>query len=111
MEKGQKKFWISLIVLAFLSPIGIILPEMFTAGDAWGEWGVDTLRQLLGYVPEGLQNDAEIWKAPIQDYNFWGDGASTGMEILAYILSGLLGILLCASAIYLLSRGIFRRAR
>ncbi|OPY12623.1 PDGLE domain-containing protein [Syntrophus buswellii] len=111
MEKGQKKLWISLIVLAFLSPIGIILPETFNAGDAWGEWGTDTLRQLLGYVPEGLRNDAELWKAPIPDYNFWGDGASAGMQILAYILSGLLGILLCATVIYLLSRGIFRRAR
>ncbi|SEM68209.1 cobalt/nickel transport protein [Syntrophus gentianae] len=111
MGKGEKKLWIGLIVLAFLSPLGIILPEKFQAGDAWGEWGTDTLQQLLGYVPAGLQRYAEIWKAPIPDYNFWGEGASLGMQIVAYVISGLLGILLTASVIYLLSKGIFRRAR
>jgi len=108
MEKGQKKLWIGLIVLAFLSPLGIILPEKFKAEDAWGEWGVDTLQQLLGYVPTGLKKYAEIWQAPIPDYNFWGEGAAMGQQIIAYIISGILGILMTVTIVYLLSMVIFQ---
>jgi len=111
MEKGQKKLWIGLIVLAFLSPLGIILPEKFKAGDAWGEWGVDALQQILGYVPAGLKKYAEIWQAPIPDYNFWGEGAALGPQIIACIISGILGILLTGSLIYILSKVIFRREK
>lgn len=111
MQKGRRKLWIALIILAFLSPLGIILPEKFNAGDAWGEWGVDTLQQLLGYVPAGLKRDAEIWSAPIADYNFWGEGAAMGQQIIAYILSGLLGILLAGGFLYLLAKVIFRREK
>lgn len=109
MKKTQKKLWIGLIVLAFLSPLGIILPERFQAGDAWGEWGVDTIQQLLGYVPAGLKKYAEIWQAPIPDYNFFGEGAAMGQQIVAYIISGLLGIAMAASIVYILSKVIFRR--
>jgi len=108
MGKGQKKLWIGLIVLAFLSPLGIILPEKFKAGDAWGEWGVDALQQVLGYVPAGLKSYAEIWQAPIPNYNFFGEGAAVNAQILAYVISGLLGILMTALIVYLLSRGMFR---
>ncbi len=111
MQKGRKKLLVALIVLAFLSPLGIILPEKFKAGDAWGEWGVDTLQQLLGYVPAGLKRDAEIWSAPIPDYNFWGEGAVLGQQIIAYVLSGLLGILLAGGFLYLLAKVIFRREK
>jgi len=111
MDKRQKKLWIGLIVLACLSPLGLILPEKFNAGGAWGEWGTDTLRQLLGYVPAGLQRYAEIWKAPIPDYNFWGEGAAMSQQIIAYIISGILGIAMTASVVYLLSKVIFRREK
>ncbi|OPY05952.1 MAG: Fused nickel transport protein NikMN [Syntrophus sp. PtaB.Bin001] len=111
MEKTRNRLWIALFVLAFLSPVGIILPEKFKAGDAWGEWGTDTLKQLLGYVPTGLEKYAEIWRAPIPDYNFWGEGAAMSQQIIAYIVSGLLGILMTASVVYILSKVIFRRER
>ena len=111
MGKGQKKLWIGLIVLAFLSPLGIILPEKFKAGDAWGEWGVDTLQQLLGYVPAGLKRYADIWQALIPDYNLWGEGAAMGQQIFACIISGLLGILMTGSLFYILSKVIFRREK
>lgn len=109
MEKSRKRLWIGLIVLTFLSPLGIILPEMFNAGDAWGEWSIDTIQRIFGYVPAGLSKYADIWHAPISDYNLWGDGAAMGRRILAYILSGILGILMAGSIVYLLAKVIFRR--
>lgn len=56
MTKSQKKLWIGLIILALLTPLGIILPEKFKAGGAWGEWGPEALEKLIGYVPAGLRN-------------------------------------------------------
>ena len=35
------KLWIGMIVLICLSPLGLLIPEHFKAGAAWGEWGAD----------------------------------------------------------------------
>ena len=111
MTRLQKKLWIGLSIMALLSPLGIILPEKFDAGDAWGEWGTDKLERLLGYVPEGIRKLADLWKAPIPDYNFGGEGASMIVQVISYILSGVLGVLLCGLAVYALSRILKRNER
>ncbi len=100
MTKSQKSLWIGLIVLAFLSPLGIILPEMYKAEDAWGEWSSETLQKVLGYVPEGLRKYSDIWKAPVPEYSFGGPGTTSTQQILYYILSGLLGILIAGLVVY-----------
>lgn len=53
--KTVTKLWIGLGILAVVSPLGLILPEYFKAGDAWGEWGTDTIKDLVGYTPVGLE--------------------------------------------------------
>ncbi len=108
MTRFQKKLWIGLIIMAILSPIGIILPEKFNAGDAWGEWGTDTIEKLLGYVPEGLKRLSDIWKAPIPDYNLGGENASFGVQAVSYVISGILGIAFVGGAVYLISRLLIR---
>ena len=80
MTKIQKKLWIGLIIMALLSPLGIILPALFSSGDAWGEWGTETLEKLLGYVPEGLKKYADLWKAPVPDYNPGGETAPVAVH-------------------------------
>jgi hypothetical protein len=109
MIKTQKRLWIGLTILAFISPLGIILPQKFNAGDAWGEWGTDTLEKLLGYVPEGLKKYSELWKAPIPDYSFGGDNATMGLQIISYIVSGFLGILITGIVVYVISRLLVKR--
>jgi hypothetical protein len=104
MTKFQKKLWIGLLIMALLTPLGILLPEKFHAEEAWGEWGIDKLEKLLGYVPEGLKKLADFWKAPIPDYNFGGQGASMTLQVVSYIVSGLLGIGMCALAAYMVSK-------
>jgi hypothetical protein len=111
MTKFQKKLWIGLLVVALLTPLGILLPEKFNAEDAWGEWGVDKLEKLLGYVPEGLKKLTDLWKAPIPDYNFGGEGASKTVQVVSYIASGLLGIGACALAVFIISRFIVRHGK
>lgn len=111
MKRLDKKLWLGLFIMALLSPLGIILPEKFKAEDAWGEWSVETLEKLLGYVPEGLKRTADIWKAPIPDYNFFGDGALLEAKSLSYVISGVLGIILTAVVVFILSKLLFKHEK
>ncbi|GAB4423733.1 MAG: PDGLE domain-containing protein [Thermodesulfovibrionales bacterium] len=104
MTSFQKKLWIGLIIMALLSPLGIILPEKFKAGDAWGEWGTDTLEKLLGYVPEGLKKLADLWKAPIADYNLGSENSPLIIQVVSYVISGILGIAIAGFVVYIISR-------
>ena len=76
-----------------------------------GRMGTDKLEKLLGYVPEGLKKLADLWKAPIPDYNFGGEGASMTIQVFSYIISGLLGIGICAFIVYTVSRFIAKHGK
>jgi hypothetical protein len=91
--KVTTKLWIGLAMLIVLSPIGLILPEHFKAGSAWGEWGADEMQKLVGYIPQGLEKLASLWSAPIPDYAFKG-WEEKGLPRLsfAYIISAIVGI-------------------
>lgn len=104
MTKSQRKLWIGLFVMALLTPLGIVLPHLFNAGAAWGEWGVDKLEQLLGYTPQGLKKLSDLWKAPVPNYSFGGRDASMTLQIVSYVASGVLGVLAVALAVFLISR-------
>jgi hypothetical protein len=87
------KFWIGIAVLIVLSPLGLILPEHFKAGSAWGEWGADEMGKLAGYVPEGLEKLSGLWNAPMPDYAFKGCQENGLPRLsLAYIISAVVGI-------------------
>ena len=64
----KKKLLIGLVVLACLTPLGIILPKIAGGGEAWGEWGPEYLHKALGYLPEGLQKSIGVWHAPVSGY-------------------------------------------
>lgn len=108
----QRRLLAGLLVLAFLTPCGIILPRVFHADGAWGEWGAERLGALLGYVPEGLKGSAHMWRAPVSDYTFsaGGDG-SLAFQMLTYAASGVLGLLLAVCLVFLLMRVVKRHER
>jgi len=91
--KVTTKLWIGLAILIILSPIGLILPEHFKAGSAWGEWGADEMQKLVGYIPQGLEKLASLWNAPIPDYAFkgWEEKGLSRLSF-AYIISAIVGI-------------------
>ena len=107
----QRKLWIGLLIMALLTPLGILLPKKFNAEEAWGEWGTDKLGQLIGYVPEGLKKLAGLWKAPVPDYNLGGEGASFTVEVISYVVSGLLGIATCTLVAFVVSRFIRKHGK
>jgi len=111
MTKFQKKLWIGLLIMALLTPLGILLPEKFNTEGAWGEWGIHKLEKLLGFVPEGLKKLTDIWKAPIPGYNFGGEGASKTVQVVSYIVSGFLGIGVCILIVLIISRFIAKHGK
>lgn len=103
--KEFRRLWVALLVLAILAPAGIYLPAVLKGGPAWGEWGLEEIRRMIGYEPEGLKRTAEGWKAPMPDYAPAGRGdAPLPRRALSYILSALIGLALCGGAAWLLAR-------
>lgn len=90
--KSTKRLWWGIFILLLLSPIGLILPEVFKSGPAWGEWSLEEIEKMLGFIPEGLKKIADLWPAPLPDYNVktWEGGLFKSS--LGYILSGGLGV-------------------
>jgi hypothetical protein len=108
--KTVTKLWIGLAILIILSPVGLILPEHFKAGAAWGEWGADEMQKLVGYIPEGLERLASLWSAPIPDYAFkgWEEKGLPHLS-LAYIISAVVGIAITVVAMLLLGKILTRK--
>jgi hypothetical protein len=104
------KFWLGIAVLVILSPLGLILPEHFKAGSAWGEWGADEMQKLLGYVPKGLEKLSSLWRAPMPDYSFQG-WEEKGLSHLsfAYIISAIIGIAIIAIVTFIIGKYLARK--
>lgn len=104
------KLWIFIGVLIVLSPLGLLLPEHFKAGSAWGEWGADEMRQLVGYIPKGLENLSSLWSAPIPDYAFkrWEQKPLASLSF-AYIFSAAIGIIICVGVVFILGKFLSKK--
>jgi len=76
----RKEIVIFLIIMLVLTPFGLI-----SEYPAWGEWGIEEFRGLVGYIPAGMQN-AGI-QAPIPDYEFGGMNS-----IFSTLISAMIGI-------------------
>jgi len=104
------KLWIFIGVLIVLSPLGLLLPDHFKAGSAWGEWGADEMRELVGYIPKGLEKLSSLWSAPIPDYAFKGWEEKPLLNLsFAYIFSAVAGILICVGVVFILGKFLSRK--
>ena len=104
----QKKILIALLLLCILTPIGILLPMYFNAGDAWGEWSAQTVKELVGYVPKGLAKYSDVYKAPLTDYTLSIKDTSIVHQSGYYIVSGLIGATLTFVVMLLVSKIVIR---
>jgi hypothetical protein len=108
--KTITKLWIFIAILAILSPLGLLLPEHFKAGSAWGEWGPEEIKELVGYIPKGLEKLASFWTAPIPDYAFKGwEEKSLQHLSLAYIISAISGVAAVAGLVYLIGKIVAKK--
>ena len=94
-----------------LTPIGILLPVFFNAGDAWGEWSAETMKDLIGYIPEGLMKYSDTWKAPVPDYTVNSEDASVVHQSGYYIVSGIMGASISYIVMLLFSKLIAKNGK
>jgi cobalt/nickel transport protein len=108
--RTARKLWWGIAVLVLISPIGLILPELFKSGPAWGEWGLEEIGNLVGFVPEGFKRLSDMWSAPIPDYNLknW-EGQGLAKSGLGYIFSGVLGVGVIVFLSFLVGRILTRK--
>jgi len=105
----MKKLWIGIGILALLSPLGVILPKMFGAEGAWGEWGLQEIEKVAGFVPAGMKRLAETWKAPLPDYTLPGQGKGLVIESFGYAVVAIIGVAFTAGLMYLLAKLLVRK--
>ena len=72
--KTITKLWLLIAILVVLAPIGIILPDYFKSGPAFGEGKL-----------------SPFWNAPMPDY---------GHGEIGYIISAVLGITVIAIVVF-----------
>ncbi len=110
--KTITKLWMLIIILASLAPIGLVLPAYLKAGAAWGEWGLEEIKWLVGYVPHGFMKLSSMWGAPMPDYAFknW-EGRPLAQLGIAYVISAIVGILVVAGIVLLVGRFLSRKDR
>ncbi|MBR3326541.1 MAG: PDGLE domain-containing protein, partial [Atopobiaceae bacterium] len=86
------------VALVAACPLGLI-----ATGDAWGEWGLEDLADMVGYEPAGLANGWE-WSSFMPDYS-----VGSLPEVAGYIVSAVIGVALLV-VIFRLAAGAMKPA-
>jgi cobalt/nickel transport system permease protein len=102
--KRYKVFIIGLAILIAAVPLGLL-----ASGTAWGEWGADELKNMLGFIPSGMNRLSEIWKALIPDYEIKGIAGSFAGNSIGYIISAIAGVLLIVAVMFISSRFMVKK--
>jgi hypothetical protein len=101
MDKMIRNFAIGLVLLIILAPLGLL-----AVGETFGEWGPEEVKEKLGFVPPGLEQLSGIWNAPLPDYAFTGGGESMTVAAAAYILSAVIGVIVCGGLLYFVGKRV-----
>lgn len=98
--KTLRWLWAGIATLVLLTPIGALAP-----GTAWGEWGAEELKEILGFVPAGLAHLEGLWKALMPDYN------TPGVEnpLVGYLVAAVVGTLIVSAMAWLIGKAIARK--
>ena len=85
VEQGGKAASAIGLVVALIAacPLGLL-----ATGDAWGEWGLEDLAEMVGYEPAGLATGWE-WSSFMPDYS-----VGELPEVAGYIISAIIGVAL-----------------
>lgn len=99
---GLKPLWAFLALLIILAPLGLL-----ASGTPWGEWGKGEIKDIVGYVPEGMERFGDLWNGILPGYAMPGFESRLGSTAF-YIISALIGSLAVVFIIFLWGR-IWRR--
>ncbi len=95
MDNLVRNLAVGLVLLIILAPLGLL-----AVGETFGEWGAEEVKEKLGFVPPGLEQLSSLWTAPLPDYAFPGGGESMTVSAAAYILSAVIGVVVCGGLLY-----------
>jgi cobalt/nickel transport system permease protein/cobalt/nickel transport protein len=104
MDKLTRNLAIGLVILIIIVPIGLI-----ASGTAYGEWASDELKDKIGYVPQGVEELADLWHAPMKDYNIPNGPSFENSKPIAsagYILSALIGVIISGGLLYFIGKKV-----
>jgi len=104
-----KKLWIGIGILILLSPLGLTIPRLFGSEGAWGEWGLEKIEKITGFIPEGMKRLAESWKAPFKDYGLPNQSKGFFSQRFGYFIAAIIGVAVTAGLMYLVARLLGRR--
>lgn len=96
--KKIKPLYIIIGILALATPLGLL-----ATGTAWGEWGVEEVESLVGFIPKGMESSINF-TSPISDYSI----SSLG-EFFSYVLSALLGVILIVILFKVFAKLFFKK--
>ncbi len=103
MDKTIKNLAIGLVALIILAPLGLL-----AVGETFGEWSNEEVEEKLGFVPTGLEGLSSLWSAPMPDYALPGSGDSMTSASIAYILSAVIGVVICGGLLYIVGKKVAR---
>ena len=84
MKSKWKYLIIPILILFILLPLGLL-----SQNPAWGEWGLEYFKKLLGFIPEGMEKGKEIVKPVIPDYSL-----EDKHPVVSYYISALVGVVI-----------------
>jgi cobalt/nickel transport protein len=90
----KKKLFIMLGVLIALVPLGLL-----TDAPAWGEWDSSYFKEVLGFMPQGIEkveNTIHL-KYLLPDYSLPGTN-----DVVGYYISAIVGAVLIFALYYLI---------
>lgn len=92
-NKGNSKpIYALLVSMIILVPLGLL-----ATGTAWGEWGITEIKEMIGYIPGGMKEGFDF-SALMPEYNVSGIP-----EILGYIVSAVIGVILIFISVKLIA--------
>ena len=84
MSRNTKYLLIFTAACIALTPLGLI-----AEGPAWGEWSIEELQGMLGFVPSSIANAKPLVEAVIPDYAISGMGDMASTWISAVLGAGM----------------------
>lgn len=101
MDKIIRNLAIGLVLLIVLAPLGLL-----AVGETFGEWSPEEVKEKLGFVPPGLEKLSGLWSAPLPDYALPGSGDSMTVSAGAYVLSAVIGVIICGGLLYFIGKKV-----
>ena len=107
--KTTTKLWIGIGALALASPFGLLLPEKFKAGSAWGEWGAGEIANTGRLYPAWAAKALRPLERPLR--RLWTFQSCTAIRTPPMPFRRVRECVLCCCGALAVGKFLFRKRR